>query len=127
MKIRKSGTGRAPMTKFQQADQMDAKSIRAFVNDPKSWNPLYLYHAPGVPTFAGAILSAQEAKLSTFDQSKEVIKQCQGGDFTVYVTVINGSCSRGGAGSHPESIVARGFAYRNAVRQMILNDAGEQQ
>ena len=45
MKIRKSGTGHAPMTKFQQADQMDAKSIRAFVNDPKSWNPLYLYHA----------------------------------------------------------------------------------
>ena len=112
------------MTKFQQADQMDAKSIRAFVNDPKSWNPLYLYHAPGVPTFAGAVLSAQQAKLSTFDQSKAVIKQCLDGHFTVYVTVTNGSSSRGGAGSHPESIVARGFAYRNAVRQMILSGAG---
>ncbi|MDP7281285.1 MAG: hypothetical protein QGG39_15565 [Candidatus Poribacteria bacterium] len=66
-------------------------------------------------------------KLSTFDQSKAVIKQCQGGDFTVHVTVTNGSSSRGGAGSHPESIVARGFAYRNAVRQMILNDEGEKQ
>ena len=98
MKIRNSGTRRDPMAKFQQADQMDAKSIRAFVNDPKSWNPLYLYHAPGVPTFAGAVLSAQEAKLSTR------------------------SSSRGGAGSHPESMVARGFAYRNAVRQMILSE-----
>ena len=121
MKIRKLGTGRAPMPKFQQADQMDAKSIRAFVNDPKSWNPLYLYHAPGVPTFAGAVLSAQQAKLSTFDQSQAVIKQCQDGHFTVHVTVTNGSSSRGGAGSHPESMVARGFAYRNAVRQMILS------
>ena len=37
----------------------------------------------GVPTFAGAVLSAQEADLSTFDESKAVIKQCQGGDFTV--------------------------------------------
>ena len=118
MKIRKSGTGRAPMTKFQQADQMDAKSIRAFVNDPKSWNPLYLYHAPGVPTFAGPVLSAQETKLSTFDQSQGVIKLCLDGHFTV----TNGSSSRGGAGSHPESIVARGFAYRNAVRQMILSE-----
>ena len=121
MKGRKLGTGRDPMTKFQQADEMDARSIRAFVNDPKSWNPLYLYHAPGVPTFAGAVLSAQQAKLSTFDQSQAVIKQCQGGHFTVHVTVTNGSSSRGGAGSHPESIVARGFAYRNAVRQMILS------
>ena len=119
MKIRKSGTGRDPMTKFQKADEMDARSIRAFVNDPKSWNPLYLYHAPGVPTFAGAVLSAQEAKLSTFDQSKAVIKQCQGGHFTVHVTVTNGFSSRGGTGSYPESIVAGGFAYRNAVRQMI--------
>ena len=122
MKIRKSGTGRDPMTKFQQADEMDAHSIRAFVNDPKSWNPLYLYHVPGVPTFAGAVFSAQQADLSTFDQSKAVIKQCQGGHFTVHVTVTNGSSSRGGAGSHPESIVARGFAYRNAVRQMILSN-----
>ena len=127
MKVRKLGTGRDPMTKFQQADEMDARSIRAFVNDPKSWNPLYLYHAPGVPTFAGAVLSAQQADLSTFDQSKAVIKQCQGGHFTVHVTVTNGSSSRGGAGFHPESIVARGFAYRNAVRQMILNDEGEKQ
>ena len=127
MKVRKLGTGRDPMTKFQQADEMDARSIRAFVNGPKSWNPLYLYHAPGVPTFAGAVLSAQEADLSTFDQSKAVIKQCQGGDFTVHVTVTNGSSSRGGAGFHPESIVARGCAYRNAVRQMILNDEGEKQ
>jgi len=127
MKIRKSGTGRAPMTKFQQADEMDARSIRAFVNDPKSWNPLYLYHAPGVPTFAGAVLAAQQSDLSTFDQSKAVIKQCQGGHFTVYVTVTNGSSSRGGAGSHSESIVARGFAYRNAVRQMILNGEGDRQ
>ena len=83
MKIRKLGTGRDPMTKFQQADEMDARSIRALVNDPKSWNPLYLYHAPGVPTFAGPVLSAQQADLSNFDQSKAVIKQCQGGDFTV--------------------------------------------
>jgi len=60
------------------------------------------------------------------EETKTVIKQCQGGDFTVYVTVTNGSSSRGGAGSHPESIVARGFAYRNAVRQMILNDEGDQ-
>ena len=89
MKGRKLGTGRDPMTKFQQADEMDARSIRAFVNDPKSWNPLYLYHAPGVPTFAGAVLSAPQADLSTFDQSKAVIKQCQGGDFTVHVTVAN--------------------------------------
>ena len=64
MKVRKLGTGRDPMTKFQQADEMDARSIRAFVNDPKSWNPLYLYHAPGVPTFAGAVLSAQQADLT---------------------------------------------------------------
>ena len=127
MKVRKSGTGRDSMTKFQQADEMDARSIRGFVNDPKSWNPLYLYHAPGVLTFAGAVLSAQEADLSTFDQSKAVIKQCQGGHFTVHVTVTNGSSSRGGAGSHPESIVARGFAYRNAVRQMILNGEGDRQ
>ena len=81
MKIRKLGTGRAPMTKFQQADQMDAKSIRAFVNDPKSWNPLYLYHAPGIPTFAGAVLSAQNLKLSTLDQSKVVIQAEQGWQF----------------------------------------------
>ena len=126
MKVRKSGTGRDSMTKFQQADEMDARSIRGFVNDPKSWNPLYLYHAPGVSIFAGAVLLAQEAKLSTYDQSKVVIKQSQGDDFTVYVTVTNGSSSRGGAGSHPESIVARGFAYRNAVRQMILNDEADQ-
>ena len=112
------------MTKFQKTDEMDACSIRAFVNDPKSWNPLYLYHAPRVLTFVGAVLSAQQAKLSTFDQSQAVIKQCQDGHFTVHVTVTNGSSSRGGAGSHPESMVARGFAYRNAVRQMILSGAG---
>ena len=62
---------------------MNDCSIRALVNDPKSWNPLYLYHAPRVLTFAGAVLSAQDFKLSTFDQSRAVIKQCQGSDFTV--------------------------------------------
>ena len=110
------------MTKYQASDARDAKSIKAYVNDPKSWNPFYLYHAPDVLTFAGAVLSAQQADLRTFDQSKAVIKQCQGGHFTVHVTVTNGSSRRGGAGSHPESIVARGFAYRNAVRQMILSN-----
>ena len=69
MKIRKLGTGRDFMTKFQQADEMDARSIRAFVNDPKSWNPLYLYHAPGAPTFAGAVLSAQQVDLRVLSTS----------------------------------------------------------
>jgi len=110
--------------KYQKSDQMDAKSIQAYVNDPKSWNPIYLWHAPGVPTFAGAVLLAKESKLTTFDQSKVVIKQSNNGTFRAIVTVINGSSSRGGAGSHTDSIVARGFAYRNAVRQMVLSVGG---
>ena len=87
MKVRKSGTGRDSMTKFQQADEMDARSIRVFVNDPKSWNPLYLYHAPGVPTFAGAVLSAQQAKLSTFDQSKAELLNSAWMDISLFMSL----------------------------------------
>ena len=72
------------MTKFQQADEMDASSILAFVNDSKSCGIHFIFS-----NLRWGVLSAQEANLSTFDQSKAVIKQCQDGDFTVHVTVAN--------------------------------------
>ena len=68
------------------------------------------------------VLSNPATKQIEAIEAKAIIKQCQGGDFIVYVTVTDGSSSR--AGSDPESIVALGLAYCNAVRQMILNEEG---
>lgn len=96
------------LTKFQLADQKDAVAIKRYVEDRQNWNPLYLYHAPGVPTFAGAVDMAQASGLSSFFASPAKISQADGGDFLATVEVPTGPEPEAGPGQMPTRLWPEG-------------------
>ena len=115
------------MTIYQKADLRDAKSIRQFIDNRADWHPTIWEHAPRQPTFAAAVILATVNDLTAFEDAEATINQSKDRIYRAFVQVSDGTSSRCGAGSHADATIAKGFAYRNAVRQMILNDEGEKQ
>ena len=85
--------------------------------DPRKVYPLY--HAPLVPTFAGALDIFQLRKL---EKIKVETKQRRNGDFTSIVQLYDRrrNISRAGASQGRDQAVAEWLAFSNAVRQITF-------
>ena len=100
------------------ADKRDQAAIRAVLSG-KPLNPTYLWHAPGVPTFANAYLLAKQYGIVKVSAK---VSQTKDGDFIAIVRLKLPSTRsiRAGAGKHIDPMIARGFAFRNSVRQLLV-------
>ena len=100
------------------ADKRDEAAIKAILSG-QELDPLYLWHAPGIPTFANALQLSKEYGITKVSSE---VNQTSNGDFVAVVWLENtGTQSiRAGAGRHRDPMVARGYAFRNSVRQLLV-------
>ena len=103
------------------ADKRDELAIKALLSG-RELNPIYLWHAPLVPTFANAYLLAKEQGITKVSSE---VSQASNGDHIAIVRLRLPSTRsiRAGAGRHTEPMIARGFAFRNSVRQLMVEVA----
>ena len=109
---------RPTQQQMKQADQVDEAAIRALLSG-HSLDPIHLWHAPGIPTFAHAYQLAKEIGITKVSSQT---KQANDGQHLSIVRLRHPSTRsiRAGAGTHKEPLIARGFAFRNAVRQLLM-------
>ena len=100
------------------ADKRDEAAIRAVLSS-KPLNPIYLWHAPSVPTFANAYLLAKEHGITKVSSE---VSQASNGDYVAIVRLQYPATKsiRAGAGRHTDPLIARGFGFRNSVRQLLV-------
>ena len=104
---------------FIKAKNLDKRMVLDYLQgqDPRKVYPLY--HAPLVPTFAGALDIFQLRKL---EKIKVETKQRRNGDFTSIVQLYDRrrNISRVGASQDRDQSVAEWLAFSNAVRQITF-------
>ena len=112
---------RPTLQQMALADRRDEAAIRTLLSG-KPLNPTYLWHAPGVPTFANAHLLAKEHRITKVSTE---VSQTKNGDHIAIVRLRLPATKsiRAGAGRHADPMIARGFAFRNAVRQLLVEVA----
>jgi len=100
------------------ADKRDELAIKALLSG-RELNPVYLWHAPLVPTFANAYLLAKEHEITKVSSE---VNQASNGDYVAIVRLQHPTTKsiRAGAGRHTDPMIARGFAFRNSVRQLLV-------
>ena len=110
---------RPTLQRMQQSDKIDEAAIRAVLSGKPFSTPIHLWHAPRIPTFANAYLLAK--KHGIIKVSAEV-NQTKDGDYIAIVRLRLPATKsvRAGAGRHTAPMIARGFAFRNAVRQLMV-------
>ena len=105
--------------RFIKAKNLDKRMVLDYLQgqDPRKVYPLY--HAPLVPTFAGALDIFQLRKL---EKIKVETKQRRNGDFTSIVQLYDRGrdVSRAGASQDRDQAVAEWLAFSNAVRQVTF-------
>ena len=110
---------RPTFQQMQQSDQIDEAAIRAVLSRKPFPNPILLWHAPRIPTFANAYLLAKKHGITKI--SAEVSQTSEGDHIAIVRLRLPRTKSiRAGAGRHIDPLVARGFAFRNSVRQLLL-------
>ena len=112
---------RPTLQQMALADKRDEAAIRALLSG-RELNPTYLWHAPKVPTFANAYLLAKQHGIVKVNAE---VSQTKDGDHIAIVRLRLPSTKsiRAGAGRHADPMIARGFAFRNAVRQLLVEVA----
>ena len=105
--------------RFLKATNLDKRIVLDYLQgqDPRKVYPLY--HAPLVPTFAGALDIFQLRKL---EKIKVETKQRRNGNFTSIVQLYDRGrdVSRAGASQDRDEVVAEWLAFSNAVRQITF-------
>ena len=109
---------RPTLLQMRESDKIDEAAIRAVLSG-QELDPTYLWHAPGVPTFANAYLLAKQNGIVKISAE---VNQTKDGDHIAIVRLRLPSTKsiRAGAGRHIDPLVARGFAFRNSVRQLLV-------
>jgi len=109
---------RPTLLQMRESDKIDEAAIRAVLSG-QELDPTYLWHAPGVPTFANAYLLAKQNGIVKISAK---VNQTKDGDHIAIVRLRLPSTKsiRAGAGRHIDPLVARGFAFRNSVRQLLV-------
>ena len=109
------------LQQMQLGDRRDEAAIRTVLSG-QPLNPTYLWHAPGIPTFANAYLLAKEYRIIKISAE---VSQTRAGDHVAIVRLKLPATKsvRAGAGRHADPMIARGFAFRNSVRQLLLEVA----
>ena len=110
---------RPSLQQMQQSDKIDEAAIRAVLSGKPFSTPIHLWHAPRIPTFANAYLLAKQHGITKV--STEVGQTSEGDHIAIVRLKLPSTRSiRAGAGRHTEPMIARGFAFRNSVRQLLL-------
>ena len=110
---------RPSLQQMQQSDKIDEAAIRAVLSGKPFPNPILFWHAPRIPTFANAYLLAKKHGIVKI--SAEVSQTSDGDHIAIVRLRLPSTRSiRAGAGRHADPMIARGFAFRNAVRQLLL-------
>ena len=110
---------RPTILQMQQSDLIDEAAIRAVLAGKPFPPPILLWHAPRIPTFANAYLLANKHRIVKI--SAEVNQTSEGDHIAIVRLRLPRTKSiRAGAGRHIDPLVARGFAFRNSVRQLLL-------
>lgn len=82
-----------------------------------------LYHAPAIPTYKGALILAQMHEIETVSENVKASVSTSGTPiWTAVVCVRRDNTSRCGAGISQDYDCAIGYAFRNAVRQILTID-----
>ena len=104
---------------FIKAKNLDKRMVLDYLQgqDPRKVYPLY--HAPLVPTFAGALDIFQLRKL---EKIKVETKQSQDGQYVAIVQLYDRGrdLSRAGASQDKDEVIAEWLAFSNAVRQITF-------
>ena len=105
--------------RFIKAKNLDKRMVMDYLQgqDPRKVYPLY--HAPLVPTFAGALDIFQLRKL---EKIKVETKQSQDGQYVAIVQLYDkhNDLSRAGASQDRDEVVAEWLAFSNTVRQITF-------
>ena len=105
--------------RFIKAKNLDKRMVMDYLQgqDPRKVYPLY--HAPLVPTFAGALDIFQLRKL---EKIKVETKQSQDGQYVAIVQLYDRGrdLSRAGASQDKDEVIAEWLAFSNAVRQITF-------
>ena len=110
---------RPTLQQMQQSDLIDEAAIRAVLSRKPFPPPILLWHAPRIPTFANAYLLAKKHRIVKI--SAEVSQTSEGDHIAIVRLRLPRTKSiRAGAGRHIDPLVARGFAFRNSVRQLLV-------
>ena len=106
-------------TRFIKAKNLDKQMVLDYLGgeDPRRTYPLY--HAPLVPTFAGAL---DIFELKQLKKIKVETKQRRNGNYTSIVQLYDRGrdLSRAGASQDRDEVVAEWLAFSNAVRQITF-------
>ena len=104
---------------FIKAKNLDKRMVLDYLQgqDPRKVYPLY--HAPLIPTFAGAI---DIFELKQLKKIKVETKQRRNGNFTSIVQLYDRrrNISRAGASQDRDQMVAEWLAFSNAVRKIAF-------
>ena len=104
---------------FIKAKNLDKQMVLDYLQgqDPRKVYPLY--HAPLIPTFAGAI---DIFELKQLEKIKVETQQSQGGLYVAIVQLYDkrNDLSRAGASQDRDEVVAEWLAFSNAVRQITF-------
>ena len=105
--------------RFIKAKNLDKRMVLDYLQgqDPRKVYPLY--HAPLVPTFAGALDIFEIRKL---EKIKVETKQSQDGQYVAIVQLYDRGrdLSRAGASQDKDEVIAEWLAFSNAVRQITF-------
>ena len=104
---------------FIKAKNLDKRMVLDYLQgqDPRKVYPLY--HAPLVPTFAGALDIFEIRKL---EKIKVETKQSQDGQYVAIVQLYDRGrdLSRAGASQDKDEVIAEWLAFSNAIRQITF-------
>ena len=104
---------------FIKAKNLDKRMVLDYLQgqDPRKVYPLY--HAPLVPTFAGAL---DIFELRQLEKVKVETQQSQSGQYVAIVQLYDkrNDISRAGASQDRDEVVAEWLAFSNAVRQITF-------
>ena len=104
---------------FIKAKNLDKQMVMDYLQGQNPRKVYPLYHAPVVPTFAGALDIFQ---LRELEKIKVETKQRRNGNFTSIVQLYDRGrdVSRAGASQDRDQAVAEWLAFGNAVRQITF-------
>lgn len=108
--------------KYIKGAMMDAEAIRAYqAGDSLARFPMY--HAPGIPTFRGAIELAQTWDINVIEsQTKETRINDGKRAYTAIVKARFNQTVMVGAGMSQRKVVAVGLAFRSAIQNVLPAD-----
>ena len=107
------------LNRFIRAKNLDKRMVMDYLQgqDPRKVYPLY--HAPLVPTFAGAL---DIFELKQLEKVKVETQQSQEGLYIAIVQLYDKrrDLSRAGASQDKDEVIAEWLAFSNAIRQITF-------